>query len=344
MPVFDSNDYIAHGKNDNIRLFTVERNFSIRPVEDSAGKWVVSSPSEVAKYSAVAYAFGKYLQEILGIPIGLIHSSWGGTPIESWIDENTLKSEFNEIDFSVLTDKVGPESPGVLFNGMIYPILDYAIRGVIWYQGESNRKQPKQYSSLFPSMIQDWRKRWNIGEFPFYFVQIAPYSYRYDANTQSAFLREAQLKTMLSVQNTGMVVTMDIGDSLSNHPANKILVGKRLAYCALVKTYHMEGLSYSGPIFKVMTINENKVILTFDYAEYGLTSFGKELQDFVIAGNDKQFHPAKAEIKGATLVVWSDEVKVPVAVRYCWKNFAVGTLFNTAGIPASSFRTDNWDY
>ncbi|MGV8135731.1 MAG: sialate O-acetylesterase [Mangrovibacterium sp.] len=345
MPVLNSNDYIAHGRNDNIRLFTVERNFSVSPVEDCKGRWVVSNPFEVAKYSAVAYAFGKYLQEILGIPVGLIHSSWGGTPIESWIDEHTLNSEFGEIDFPDLkTDKVSQETPGVLFNGMIFPILNYAIRGVIWYQGESNRKHPKQYSFLFPSMIQDWRRKWNVGDFPFYFVQIAPYSYRHDSNTQSAFLREAQLKTMLKIENTGMAVTIDIGDSLSNHPAEKVTVGKRLAYWALAKTYHMTGLSYSGPVFKAITIKENKAILTFDYAEYGLTSFGKELHDFVIAGNDRQFYPAKAEIKGTTLEIWSDKVSDPVAVRYCWKNFVVGTLYNNAGIPASSFRTDNWDY
>jgi sialate O-acetylesterase len=226
---------------------------------------------------------------------------------------------------------------------MIHPILNYNIRGVIWYQGESNRQRPEQYSRLFPSMIKNWRQQWNLGDFPFYFVQIAPYSYRFDTNTQSAALREAQLKTMLSTPNTGMAVTMDIGDSLSNHPSEKITVAKRLAYWALAKTYGINGISYGGPVNNRMTVKEHKAILTFDYAENGLTSFGKELKNFIIAGNDKQFHPAKAEIKGVTLEIWSEDVKNPVAVRYCWNNYALGTLFNTAGLPASSFRTDMWD-
>lgn len=344
LPVIGSNDYIAHGKNANIRLFTVERKFSVIPADDCEGHWVVSNPSDVAEFSAVAYVFGKDIQEILGVPVGLINTNWGGTPAESWTDEATLMSDFKEIDLSVLkTDRVTMQSPTVLFNAMIHPILSYTIRGVIWYQGESNRERPEQYSRLFPAMIQNWRKQWNLGDFPFYFVQIAPYSYRFDANTQSAFLREAQLKTMLNIQNTGMVVTMDIGDSLSNHPSEKITVGKRLAYWALAKTYGMHGLSYCGPVVKMLTTKGNKAVLTFDYAEFGLTSFGKVLQNFVVAGNDKQFYPAKAVITDTTLEIWSDKVKDPVAVRYCWKNYATGTLFNTAGIPASSFRTDHWD-
>ena len=344
MPVIGSNDYIAHGQNENIRLFTVERSYSTTPAEDCNGHWVVSSPSYVAKFSAVAYSYGKYIQEILDLPVGLILSSVGDTPAEAWTGENTLKSNFNEFKLPVLeTDKVTSKTPTVLFNAMIHPILNYSIRGVIWYQGTSNRDRPEQYSRLFPAMIRNWRESWELGDFPFLFVQIAPYSYRFDKNTQSAFLREAQLKTMLNTPNTGMVVAMDVGDSLSNHPPEKIIIGKRLAYWALAKTYGLEGLSYSGPVFKSMTVKEHKAILTFDYAKLGLTSFGEEINEFVVAGDDRIFHPAKAVIKDTVLEVWSSKVKNPISVRYCWKNYAKGSLYNNAGLPASSFRTDDWE-
>ncbi len=344
MPVFGSNDYIAKGYNNNLRLFDLKRKYSIEVADDCSGNWVVSNPADVANFSAVAYSFGKYIQDILEIPIGLILSSWGDTPIEAWTDKTKLKNEFNEIDLSELkTDNVNSKSPSVLFNGMIHPILNYCIRGVIWYQGESNRKSPEKYSKLFPAMINNWRDSWGLGNFPFLFVQIAPYSYRFDKNTQSAFLREAQFKTMQNTPNTGMVVTMDIGDSLSNHPPEKILIGKRLAYWALGRTYNIKGLSFSGPVYNSMIINKEKAIITFKYAELGLTSFGKELKDFVISGEDRIFYPAKAVIKDTIIEVWSEKVKNPVSIRYCWKNYAKGTLYNNAGLPASSFRTDEWE-
>lgn len=343
MPVIGSNDYIAHGYNSNIRLFTVGKTVSTKPEDNCIGEWIVSEPKEVARFSAVAYSFGKYLEEILDVPIGLIHASWGGTTAEAWTDEATLLSEFGTFEEAGFeTDKLTSSSPAVLFNGMIHPILNYAIRGAIWYQGTSNRKRPEQYSHLLPAMIQNWRNRWNLGEFPFYLVQNHPYSFRFDENTQTAFLREAQLKTMLSVTNTGMAVTMDVGDSLSNHPPEKVIVGKRLAYWALAKTYNLEGISFSGPVYKSMSIKDNLVILSFDFAEFGLTSFGKELKHFLIAGDDKIFYPAHANIKDTIVEVRSPKVKKPVSVRYCWENYAEGTLFNNAGLPASSFRTDKW--
>ncbi len=344
MPVIGSNDYIAHGHNSNIRLFTVEKTVSTKPEDNCNGKWMVSEPKEVARFSAVAYSFGKYLEEILDVPIGLIHASWGGTPAEAWTSEATILSEFRTLEATGFkTDELTSSTPSVLFNGMIHPILNYTIQGVIWYQGTSNRKRPEQYSRLFPAMIKNWRRSWKQGEFPFYFVQNAPYSFRFDEDTQSAFLREAQLKTMLSVPNTGMAVTMDVGDSLSNHPPEKVIVAKRLAYWALAKTYDFEGLSFSGPVYKTMSIKEDKAFLFFDFAEFGLTSFGKKLSHFIIAGNDKIFYPARAAIKDTIVEVWSSIVKKPVSVRYCWDNYLEGTLYNNAGLPASSFRTDQWE-
>lgn len=341
-PVNGSNDVIAHAHNNNIRLFTVKRDLKIKPQDNCAGIWKVASPRSVANFSAVGYFFGQYLEEVLRVPIGLISTNWGGTPAESWTDEATLQREFKEFDLSILnTDKVTAQSPAVLFNCMIHPLLNYTIRGVIWYQGESNAANPTQYEKLFPTMINNWRERWNLGEFPFYFAQIAPY--KYSKNGNSAFLRESQLKTMQTVPNTGMAVLMDIGEYDCIHPAEKYQVGKRLAYWALAKTYGIEALAFSGPVLKEKIVKENKVLLFFDYAENGFSSFGKELRGFNVAGEDKKFYPAKAVIHSNRVEVWSDEVKNPVAVRYCWENFEIGTLFNTAGLPASSFRTDNWD-
>lgn len=338
-PVDGSNDIIAQSDNPQLRLFTVKRNTSSSPLPDCEGNWMLSVPREAASFSAVAYMYGSYLQQVLKIPVGLIHSSWGGTPAEAWTDRETLEESFKDIPVRLLGKSIH-RSPAVLFNAMIHPLIPYTIRGVIWYQGEGNRMAPEQYRSLFPAMISNWRQRWGIGDFPFYFVQIAPY--RYDDKKNSAELREAQLLTMLHTPNTGMAVTMDVGEVESIHPGNKTAVARRLAYWALAKTYGMDGIEYSGPIFKTMAIKGNQAILEFDFAPNGLSSIGKPLDSFTIAGSDRKFYPAAAVIKGRNLIVSSDSVSLPVAVRYAWSNYAEGRLFNTAGLPASSFRTDIW--
>ena len=232
-------------------------------------------------------------------------------------------------------------SPVILYNGMIHPIEGYAMKGVIWYQGESNRSEAEEYSKLFPAMIQQWRNQWQQDDMPFYFVQIAPYEYG-DGN--AGYIREAQLKTMQTVKNTGMAVTLDIGDCSGIHPAPKSTVGERLAYWALAKDYNFGEIAFTGPVYNKMEVtDEGKVVLSFDYCPNGLTSFGKALRGFEIAGEDKVFHPATAKInKDRTITVSSDEVSEPVAVRYGFKNCPEGTLFNTEGLPASSFRTDEW--
>lgn len=340
-PVNGANDYVAHSSNNNIRLFNVQRKFSATPLDDCVGKWSVSNPADVANFSAVAYVYGKYLQDVLNVPVGLILSTWGGTPAEAWTDKQTLESNFKEINLSVLeTDKFNHQSPSTLFNAMINPLLNYTMKGVIWYQGESNRKDPALYSRLFPALIKNWRERWVQGEFPFYFVQIAPY--RYDSLVNTELIREVQLNTYLKTPNTGMAVTMDIGDYNTIHPAEKIIVGKRLAYWSLAKTYGINGIAYAGPDFKEMKVEGKQAKLSFNYAENGLSTFGKPLDGFTIAGSDKKFYPAEAKIVGKEVVLTSDKVDTPVAVRYCWKNYADGSLYNTSGLPASSFRTDSW--
>ena len=348
-PVLRSIDMIAQAKNPNIRLFTVKNNSSISPIKELKGKWLVSSPANVSAFSAVGYSFADYLNKVLDIPIGIINTSWGGTPAEAWTDKKTLDSNFEKSQIrNNHKDKVVQHNPSGLFNAMINPLIPFKIRGAIWYQGEGNVSRANNYTKLMNKMIEGWRSNWGQGSFPFYFVQLAPFSYNGINNTASAYLREAQLHTMLQTENTGMAVTLDIGSEKTIHPPEKILVGKRLAYWALVKDYNLGGISFSGPIYKSLKINGDKVIVNFDYAQNGITSYNKAIVGFEIAGEDKIFYPANAKvIRGygsnrSKLEVSSDSVKKPVAVRYGWKNYLKGNLYNTQGLPASSFRSDNW--
>ena len=348
-PVLRSIDMIAQAKNPNIRLFTVKHNSSISPIKELKGKWLVSSPANVSAFSAVGYSFADYLNKVLDIPIAIINTSWGGTPAEAWTDKKTLDSNFEKSQIrNNHKDKVVQHNPSGLFNAMINPLIPFKIRGAIWYQGEGNVSRANNYTKLMNKMIEGWRSNWGQGSFPFYFVQLAPFSYNGINNTASAYLREAQLHTMLQTENTGMAVTLDIGSEKTIHPPEKILVGKRLAYWALVKDYNLGGISFSGPIYKSLNINGDKVIVNFDYAQNGITSYNKAIVGFEIAGEDKIFYPANAKvIRGygsnrSKLEVSSDSVKKPVAVRYGWKNYLKGNLYNTQGLPASSFRSDNW--
>ena len=362
-----------------IRMFTVERKVADEPQKDVVGNWVVCSPATVGDFSAVAYFFAQEVFEKTGFPVGLINSSWGGTPAESWTKKEILAAdpEFQsildnyeqalkeypeameafEVKFNAWKveaeaakargekpkgaprEPIGPKhnkSPYKLYNAMIAPLVPYTIKGAIWYQGESNADRPKQYRSLFPAMIKNWRDDWN-SEFPFYFVQIAPH------RSQGPGIREAQLLTMLSVPNTGMAVTTDWGDSLDIHPRNKQIVGERLALWALAKDYGQKDIVYSGPIYKSMKIEGDKIILTFDYAEKGLEARDGELTEFTIAGEDQEFVPAKAVIEGSKVIVTAEGIKDPKAVRFAWKKIPEPNLYNKAGLPASPFRTDQWE-
>lgn len=235
--------------------------------------------------------------------------------------------------------KISQNFPTALFNAMIAPLVPFKIAGVIWYQGEGNVVLPIEYRTLFPAMIQNWRNRWGQGDFPFYYVQIAPWAYGDSYFSQA--LREAQMMT-LSLPNTGMAVTMDIGEEKDIHPRNKHDVGDRLARWALNKTYGKLDVVFSGPLYKEMKIDGNSIRLFFDYANDGLLLKGSELADFTIAGGDKKFVPAKAVIDGNTIIVSSPLIEKPVAVRFAWSNFVQPNLFNMSLLPASSFRTDDW--
>lgn len=537
-----SKETIENAKNSNIRLFTVARTISVKPNDDCIGYWEESSPVTAATFSATAYFFGKRLYDELKVPVGLIHSSWGGTPAEAWtrakylegfpayketlgklpegekeirklnewlnglpqidvsqkfaddryknIDFNDYEcskldfddSSWREMDLPVLWEyaelgnfdgvvwfrksidlpqslinkdlvlELGPiddidityvnglkiggyetmgfynadrtypipkelitdnkvniavrvvdtqggggiygkkekfiihvkdgvenvslagkwkynpvaeygnmkfyvfgkngemfnerpkvsidfsaNTPTTLYNGMIAPLIPFNIRGAIWYQGESNVGRAEEYQKLFPTMITNWRDDWGEGDFPFYFVQIAPYDYGKDSHSE--LLREAQMKT-LSLVNTGMAVTLDIGNPQNIHPGKKYEVGNRLALWALAKDYGKD-VVFSGPVYESYDIKDNKIILSFKYAESGLKiNEINNSNNFEIAGEDNVYKKAIVEVDGNKLIVYNPEIKAPASVHYCMDNISEATLFNNDGLPASSFRTD----
>lgn len=341
-PVKGSAEEIMNVKPLKIRVFDVARSTKFELQDSLKGVWKEVSSENVANFSATAWFFGKAIHEKLDIPVGLITTSWGGSNIETWMSKEALTS-FPDINLPKQGDtlKVPNQSPTILFNNMINPIIGYHIKGAIWYQGESNRGKPTQYISLFASMVKDWRARWDSGEFPFYYLQLAPFNY--GSGLSSAFIREAQTKALSQIPNSGMGILLDAGEEKNIHPSNKKAAGLRLAYLALVKTYGVKGISATGPIYKSMKVTENTAQITFDYAQNGLTSWGKDLELFEIAGADKKFYKANATINKYGIVVSNPtQVPKPVAVRYAFKDFVIAELFNNEGLPASSFRTDEW--
>jgi sialate O-acetylesterase len=323
-----------------IRFFSVGHKTADTRQLDLKGEWVVSTPETMKNFSAVAYFFGQRLNDLLNVPIGLINSSWGGTPAEVWVNSEVIASEPLLAEAAGKLKEVpwGPVMPGKAFNAMIAPLIPYNIAGAIWYQGESNVGSPETYTSLLQALIVNWRNEWGY-QFPFYFVQIAPF--KYGQPEQGVQLREAQRQVEIIVPETGMVVISDIGNTEDIHPTNKQDVGLRLANLALNKTYGKSDIPYSGPRYRDMAVEGNKVRLFFDNAENGLIFRGGALTDFEIAGEDNHFFKATAKIEGNSIIVRSKEVKNPVKVRYGWSNTATPDLFNKEGLPTSSFRTDN---
>lgn len=383
------------------RMFVTARKSSPLPATEVAGKWVECSPATVNGFSAVGYFFGRDLHKATGFPVGMIHSSVGGTPIQAWTSlagfareprlqpyvdaANSLpaakaaypqeladyqvklkawEDEFGagyKASLNVWTQENqkakaegkpaipkptparpmpaaprspdGGSSPTALYNGMIAPLIPYAIKGVIWYQGEANHAQWREYRSLLPRLIADWRENWHQGEFPFLFVQIAP------NNAINPELREAQLLTWAKTPNTAMTVTTDVGEATDIHPTRKEPVGARLALAARAVAYG-EKIEYSGPVFDSVKIDQNRAVLSFKHLGGGLFAKDGALKGFTIAGTDKKFVPAKADILGETVVVSAAEVPQPLAVRYGWANVPDVNLYNKEGLPASPFRTD----
>ena len=339
-PVMGSLEATVNAPASTMRFFTTARATSNSPLNDCKGSWEICNSETATEFSATAFFFGRTLNKVLNVPIGLIHSSWGGTAIQPWMSAEACKA----FDFikDTSASKNPPKAPAVLFNAMVNPIVGYGIRGAIWYQGESNRPEPENYEKMLPGLIQDWRSRWQLGDFPFYYMQIAPVG-KNNMPPNSAFLREAQLKASTALPNIGMACIVDIGEQTNVHPAHKEVGSNRLAYLALSQTYQTKGISCFSPKMKAMTIKNDTAKITFSDAPNGLTSFGKTLSNFEVAGADKVFYPATATIVRDGVTVKSDSVKVPVAVRYAFKSFVVGDLFGVNGLPVSSFRTDDWE-
>ncbi len=383
---------LASADRPTIRLLTVPRRAMREPQERLEASWLLCTPETVKQFSAVAFHFGKNLHDALDVPIGLINTSFGGTPAEAWAEASVLRKERSlspllqqwrkridafdperakkefEADLARWKDAAkrakeegrrpprrprnagdparSPHSPSGLYNAMVAPLVPFGMRGAIWYQGESNAGRAFQYRTLFPAMIRSWRKAWNRA-FPFYFVQLANFKPIRQAPADSAWaeLREAQLLTLRGVPKTGMAVIIDIGSGGNIHPPNKHDVGARLARWALAKDYGRD-IVCSGPIYRSLQVDpkqKRRIRLRFDHVGGGLKARdGEPLKGFAIAGKDRRFVWAHAEIDGDEIVVSSSKVEKPVAVRYAWADNPVCNLVNAEGLPASPFRTDAW--
>lgn len=341
-PVDSSAFFIANSLTPNVRVFMSGWNGTSRtPVHDiTVGKWETASPATTPDFSATAYFFARNLQLSLGIPIAIIVTARGGSSIESWMDSASLATIKPVVIPTVVNWQDAQATPTIIYNTMLHPFIGFSIRGIIWSQGEANRGNHHEYQALLTKTISSWRTQWNQGEFPFYFAQVAPNGGT--TNLNAAGLREAQLNTMLTTNFTGMASTMDIGVQGQDHYPKKKVVGDRLATWALIKDYGRNGAP-SGPVVKTMTIRNDTINLRFDYTDLGLTSFGMGLSDFEIAGANKIFYPATATAANFnySLNIRSSSVSNPLYVNYAFKNYVEGSLFNTAGLPASSFRTEN---
>jgi sialate O-acetylesterase len=399
----------AEGPNANypkLRMFTTPKVTAATPRSEAAGQWVECTPDTVKGFSAVGYFFGRDVHKALNVPVGMIHTSWGGTPAQAWTSIEGLRKDPELADHVKAAEKLqadyaknaatypaelaayneqkkqwdteigsayattlsawneevkqakaggkplppkpqpakpapvpprSPEgtsgTPTALYNSKIAPLVPYAIKGVIWYQGESNASRAREYRTLFPRMIADWREKWGQGDFPFLFVQIAPYV------GQPPEIREAQFLTLSKSPNTAMAVITDVGEANNIHPKQKEPVGARLALAARALAYG-EKIEYSGPLFESAKFDGNRAIVRFQHTGSGLQAKDGPLKGFTVAGADKKFVPATAEIVGDTVVVSAPEVTAPVAVRYGWATVPDVNLYNKEGLPASPFRSD----
>lgn len=364
--VLNCEQVIKTANDPQLRLFSVPRQGKDAPQRNVQGNWSECTSTNAAGFSAVGYFFGRDLRKARNVPVGLISSNVGGTEAEKWTSRQALEAnpELRGIieahakavadypqalaKYKADAEKAKQENkrftarapgnpagngPSSLYNAMIAPLQPFAIAGVIWYQGESNAKRSKEYQTLFPAMIKCWRDEWGQGEFPFLFVQIAPFG------GQPPDIREAQLLTWQKTPKTAMAVTTDCGEANNIHPINKEPVGARLALAARAVAYG-ENIEYSGPVFSEMKVAGNKAVLSFTHTGGGLVAKGGDLKGFTIAGADKKFVPAAATIEGDTISVSSPAVAQPLAVRYGWENVPNVNLFNKSDLPASPFRTD----
>jgi sialate O-acetylesterase len=323
-----------------LRLITIGRKSASTPQEDlsSSSGWLPCSPETVRNFSAIGYFFGRELIQKMRIPIGLICNAIGSSSCEAWTRAEDLAevTDFNGKGPWESQRQDDWTTPTVLYNGMVAPLVNFTIAGVCWYQGEGNIKRAGQIVELLPAMIAGWRDAWCRSDLPFYYVQLPPFGGWSSADLTEFW--EAQL-SVSSLPKTGMIVTLDVGDINNIHPPKKEPVGRRLALWAEAQIYGYSNLVYSGPFYKAMQIENGKILLSFDHAETGLTSFSDSLDQFEISGSDEIFHPASAIIQSDKIIVWNVDVPNPEHVRYAWKNTAVACLYNNVGLPAAPFNT-----
>lgn len=375
----------------NLRLISVPRVGTQELQNDFKGKWEAANSQNCKSFSAVGFFYGRYLHEILDVPVGLINNAWGGSAAEAWVRRDSLKQderfsslikrweqqetqltsaeakEKYETQMTAWKAKVkaakaagkrapraprSPEStltgnqrPGNIFAGVVHPTLGYGMKGVIWYQGESNAGRAWEYAQLFPFMIEQWRAEWGQGDFPFYWVQLADYMGETDVPGESAWaeLRESQTKAM-SLPNTGEAVIIDLGEGNDIHPKNKYDVAARLVRWALAKDYGIKNIEPQSPAYSKMNVAEGKATLKFDHIGGGLRTVDVgDVRGFAICGEDHKWVWASAKIKGAdSIEVWNDAVSSPVAVRYAWANNPVCNVYSKIGLPLTPFRTDDF--
>lgn len=335
-----------------IRSCNLSKIKSLELQEECDVRWYEHTSEGVAEASATAYFFARRLYDILGIPVGIINASWGGSPIEAWMDPDLLRKEFaDEFSFSHLDTRTWPEenawkAPGVLYNGMLHSVAPYTAKGFLWYQGCDNISRYEQYKRLQPAFVKMLREEWGCEEMPFYFTQIAPYGYFSPDDPDAGYMMWAQAQTLADIPFSGMAATHDTGEINCIHPADKKSVGDRLAYLALVNDYGYKGIDAATPLPIDFLFEEGQAIVTFEAGEMGLNPLSKDVDGFELAGEDGVFYPAKG------IVLWNDprrvlvykcpQVQKPVAVRYGMKNWSEATLFNSSGIPISPFRSDNY--
>ena len=330
-----------------IRVCNIARKSSKTPLETSEGSWQENTPNAVAETSATAYYFAQQLQSVIDVPVGILVSCWGGASIETWIPREVIEKEFPEFSLDHLTPEgkihIDNQDPCLCFNGQIAPLVPYTFKGMIWYQGETNRGRHDQYIRLQDAYTRFMREMFSVPDAPFYFVQIAPYPYDDPNGFCSGYFYEAQQKSLDVIAHSGMAVTCDIGEFGTIHPCQKEAVGQRLAFLALKNDYGCDAIQADAPTYQSADFKDGKAIIRFNVTG-GLSPMGGGIPGFELSGADKVFHPAKVEfVYGNMVGVSCEEVPEPVAVRYCFRNWCVGGLYNNYGIPAAPFRTDDWD-
>lgn len=340
-------DILPEIKNNSIRLLNVSNIASDHPQDNLNNSWSVCDSASAAAFSAIGYFYANKLQKELNVPVGIINSSWGGTCAEVWTPEELVNGDPVLYQAS-LSKKVAPRKPnlpGSAWNSMVYPLVGYAIKGALWYQGEDNVGTWASYEKLMSVMIRSWRNAWGQ-EFPFYFAQIAPYHYNNKELPKAAFLREAQSKTMLNNSDVYMVLTSDLVPDVKNiHPTRKREVADRFADVALVKAYRTKSANPFSPVYKGYTVKGNQLVVEFYFMENEKLTVAKneKVNELYIAGADKQFYPAEYKISGNKLIAWSKAVPAPVALRYAFTETDLTHLKSSNGLPVALFRTDTWN-